>query len=368
MFTDYGFNLTATREISIAREDRGELNRIVSRVFTIKMIFVALTFFCLIGICLLFTKFKQDMLLYIIIFGIVLGNAFFPTWFFQGIERMKFIAVLNIISKSIFTVLIFVLVKVQSDYLWVVGLNSISQLIVSLVALYIIFKDYRITFQLPSKSEIIGELKDGWHVFIGLIASSLYTTTNTFILGILTNNTIVGYYSAGERIVKAAQWMLSPLWQTIYPHISRLVIESKEAALHFIRQITVLVVIFTFSVSCLLLFFAPQISAVILGRQFKESIIVIQILSFLPFICSLGNIFGTQIMLNFGLKKIYARIIIIGSVINIFLAITLVLFFQHIGISLSMLLTETIITILNLTYLYLNGINIVQLKFSKKIN
>lgn len=367
IITDYGFNLTATRKISIARKNQKELSSIVSKVVTIKIIFITLSFICLTGVCLLFVKFKQDMLLYVIAFGFVLGNAFFPSWFFQGIERMKLIAGLNIISKSVFTVFIFILVKEKSDYLRVVGLHSLSHIIVTLIALYIVFKNFKVKFCLPSKSEIFNELKDGWHVFLAQIASSLYTTTNTFILGIFTNNTMVGYYSAGERIIKAAQWLLTPLWLTIYPHISLLSIESKEKALGFIRKITGLVIIFTLFISCLLLFFAPQISAIILGKQFEKSIIVIQILSFLPLITGLGNIFGTQTMLNFGLKETFTKIIIAGSVMSIFLSIILVISFQYIGISLSMLITETIITGLLLTYLYINGIDLMQLKLSKGI-
>lgn len=364
---DYGFNLTATRKISIARANQKELSSIVSRVFTIKIIFISLSFICLVLICLMIAKFRQDMLLYIVAFGCVLGNAFFPSWFFQGIEKMKFIAVLNIISKAIFTVFIFILVQEKSDYHKVVGLNSMAQIIVTLIALYIVFKTYKVKFYIPALTEIVDELKDGWHVFLALIASSLYTTTNTFILGIFTNNTMVGYYSAGERIVKAVQWLLMPVWQTIYPHISRLSIESKGKALIFIRKVTGLVILFTLATSFSLLFFAPQISAIILGKQFEKSIIIIQILSFIPLITGLGNIFGTQTMLNFGLKETFTKIIITGSIINVFLSVILVLNFQYIGISISMLFTETIITILLFAYLYFNGINLLQLKLSKGI-
>ncbi len=367
VLTDYGFNLTATRKISIARDDREELSRIVSNVFTIKLIFIVLSFVCLIAICLMSSKLKKELSLYLITFVFVLGNTFFPTWFFQGIEKMKVVAVLNIISKSVFTVFIFILVKEKSDYLKVAGLTSIAQILITLIALFIILTTYKVKFFFPSPSKIMDELKDGWHVFMAQIASNLYTTSNTFILGIFTNNTMVGYYSAGERIIKAAQWLLTPLWLTIYPHISRLSVESKGKALSFIRKITGLVIVFTLAMSFSLLIFAPQISTIILGKQFEKSIIVIQILSFLPLITGLGNIFGTQTMLNFGLKETFTKIIITGGILNVFLSVILVQYFQFIGISISMLFTETIITILLYIFLHFKGIDLIHLKLSKGI-
>ena len=85
--------------------------------------------------------------------------------------------------------------------------------------------------KVPSLQTIKHELREGWHVFFSTIAISMYTASNTLILGIFSNNMIVGYYSAGEKIVKVVQRLLVPLSQTIYPHIGKLASESKDAAI-----------------------------------------------------------------------------------------------------------------------------------------
>ena len=79
--------------------------------------------------------------------------------------------------------------------------------------------------------------------------------------------------------------------------------------------------------------------------------------TFLPFIIGLSNIFGIQTMLTFNYKKAFTRIIVIGSVLNIILALILVPLWKHIGISIAMLITEIFIT--TTMYLYLKNKGII---------
>ena len=275
-------------------------------------------------------------------------------------EKMKYITFLNILAKLIFTVPIFFLVKNQGDYLNVPLLNSIGFLTAGILALAVVRINFGIKFILPTLKALAEELREGIHIFMSTLAISLFTTSNAFILGIFTNNTIVGYYSAGEKTIRAFHALLVPLNQTIYPHISSLVSKSKEKALNFVRRITKFVGGTTFAISTCVLIFAPQISNIILGSQYKRSIPVIQILAFIPFVKGLSDIFGFQVMLNFGLKKVFAKILMIASLLNILMAIILVQYFQHIGIAISVLMTESFVTLSILIYLKIKGFALIQ--------
>jgi PST family polysaccharide transporter len=368
LLTDYGFNLSATREISIYRDNKGKLSEIFVAVITIKSIFMLASFLLLCSIIFSFQKFRYEWLLYLITFGLVIGNVLFPSWFLRGIERMKDIAIFNILTKILYTLSVFLFIHSKNDYLILSILNSMSFIIPSIAAFFIIIKQSGIHIKRPSMTEIIYQLKEGWHVFISTIAISLYTTSNTFILGVFTNNTIVGYYSAGEKIIRAALNLLGPLSQTIYPHISKLAAESRDAALNFIRKIIKIVGSVTFIFSVFILIFSSFISNLILGYQYKESISVIRILSFLPFIVGLSNIFGIQIMLNFGMKKIFMRILLIASILNLFLAIIFVKILEHIGISFSFLITEIFITSCMAYVLKKNDFRLFSFRISKVIS
>jgi len=345
IITDYGFNLSATRDVAVNRDDKAKLSEIFSSVMIIKIVFMILSFIILCIVVFSFEKFSHNWIIYIFAFGVVLGNVLFPVWFFQGMERMKYITFLNIISKTVFTISIFVFIKDTSDYIYVPLISSLGYILAGVLSLIFVFKKFDVVFKIPSKIEVINQLKEGWHIFVSTVSINLYTTSNTFILGIFTNNTIVGYFSAGYTLIQAFLGMLNPISQTFYPYISRLASESKEKAVSVIKKLIKGVGAFTFILSLLIFIFADLIVKIVLGEQYYNSIIVIRILAFLPFIIGLSNIFGIQTMLTFGYKKAFTKIIVAGSIINIILALMLVPFWKHIGISTSIIIAEIFITL-----------------------
>ena len=115
IIVDYGFNLTATREVAVHREDLNKLKEIFGSVITIKTILMLLCFMVLLMLVFFVDVFSLHSKLYLFTFGIVVGQAFFPIWFFQGMEDMKYITYLNVISKSLFTVAIFIFLKEEND-------------------------------------------------------------------------------------------------------------------------------------------------------------------------------------------------------------------------------------------------------------
>ena len=359
ILTDYGFNLSATREISIHRDNKEKVSEIFSSVIVIKFFLLLISLLIMSIIVFSFEKFRQDWQIYYLTFGVVLGNVLFPVWFFQGIEKMKYITFLNILTKLIFTVAIFLFVRQASDYLYVPLLNSIGFVVAGVLSLQIVFRGFGVKLYFPKLESLKHQLREGWYIFISTVAISLYTISNTFILGLFTNNTIVGYYSAAEKIIRAVQSLLGPISQTVYPYISKGAVESKEKALNFIRKLVYIIGSGSLFLSLLIFIFATQIVNIILGSQYQQSIVVLRILAFLPFIIGLSNIFGIQTMLNFNFEKAFSNILIFAGIINITLAFIFVPLFKHIGISISVLITEIFITVVMFIYLKLKGVKII---------
>jgi PST family polysaccharide transporter len=363
IITDYGFNLSATREISVQRENPEKISQIFSSVITIKAVLLVVSFFIMSAVVFTFQKFRQEWLLYYLSFGTVLGQVVFPVWFFQGMERMKYITYINIITKTIFTVLIFVFVHKMSDYILIPLLTSLGAVISGSLSFLIIFKNFGVHFQIPAWISVKHQLKEGWHIFISTVAISLYTVSNTFILGLFTNNTIVGYYSGAEKIIRAVQGMTGTAFQTIYPYISKLASESKQKAILFIRKITFLLGGASLILSLIIFILAPVIVRVLLGNQYAPSVTIVKILSFIPFITGLSNAFGNQTMLTFNYKKAFSNIYITASIINILLAFILVPLYKHLGIATCVVITETFVTASMFLYLQNQGVKIIKGKY-----
>ncbi|HCN4598725.1 TPA: O141 family O-antigen flippase, partial [Escherichia coli] len=87
--TDYGFNITTTKEISINRNNKKKISKIFSTTLLAK---IFLLFVSAIGLIISGWAVKSISgyeLLLICCFVGVIGNTFYPLWLFQGTETMK---------------------------------------------------------------------------------------------------------------------------------------------------------------------------------------------------------------------------------------------------------------------------------------
>jgi len=221
VFVDFGFKLSATREISIHREDSSKLVEIYSSIMIIKVILLSLTFAILCLIVFTFDKFSEDWELYLLTYLMVLGQAMFPIWYFQGMERMKLVTIVGVISKLIFTVLIFIVIQSEDDYILVPVINGIGFIIGGILSLYIIHKTFKQKMKFVTLKTIKHYFLDSSQYFFSRVSVTLYTASNAFVLGIFTNNTMVGHYSIAEKLYQALQQAYQPIVQTLYPYVAK---------------------------------------------------------------------------------------------------------------------------------------------------
>jgi PST family polysaccharide transporter len=356
--TDYGFSLSATREISVHREDPQKVSEIFSAVMLLRFLFLVLSLAALVALVFGIPRLRMDWAVYLLAFGHVIGQWLLPAWLFQGMERMKLVAIVNVIARVLFIVLILVCVRTPDDYIYVPAFQSLTVIGTGLITLVIAFRAFALRFYVPAVGVLKRELKNGWHIFVSRIAASLYTTSNIVILGLFADVSSVGYFAAGDKIARAVQGLQIPLSQAIFPHIGKLAVSSRQAALAFTAQVTRVVSVLTLALSVGLFLTAPYVARLALGPDFAPGVPVIRILSFLPFIIGLSNIFGVQIMVNFGLKRAMTRILMAAAFFNIVMALAVVVPLRHIGISITALLTEMFVTTAMFIVLRRNGIHV----------
>ncbi len=344
IITNYGFNLSATREISVMRDNAEQLSRKFWNVLFTKffLFVVSLPFFF--AVVISFDKFSSQADVYFLSLLAVFGAIFFPDWFFQGVEKMKAIAVINVAVKILWTASIFIFVKNETDILVLIFLNGLSFLISGIVGMFFAVKTFSLKFVLPNFRQIREELENGWHVFLSTISISLYTTSNVFILGLIAGDAAVGYYTAADKIRTAVQGLFGNAGQTIYPYSARLFSENLSKAASFLHKYLKAIFALLLPVTLMIFIFAEPITTVLLGGEFQPSINVLRILAFLPFLIALSNVYGIQVMLNTGYKKEFTRVVFVAGIINVILALLLTFSLREIGTAIAVLIAESYVT------------------------
>lgn len=366
MVTDYGFNLSATREISIHRGDKQKISEIFSSVMTVKFILMLICFFILTAIIQI-DKFKKDWLVYYFTFGIVLGQLLFPLWLFLGMEKMKYITIIMVIDRAVFTFTIFAFIRTAQDYIYVPLLNSCGYLVSGILGFVVTICHFKIKFRFPTKQNIFHQFRDSWNSFLGATSISLFSNTNTFVLGLFASNTLIGYYAAAEKLVNAILRLLQPVNQTLYPHISKTVVESKRKAMKFIQKSFYLVGIGSLLVSFSIFMGSYQLVDLIFGKQYYQSIVVLKILSLSVFLTALSDIMGFQTMLTFKMDRVFARFWVTAYIFNIICALILAPLLKHIGVAIGFVLTFLLVVFVMVAYLFRKGINIVTGQISQEL-
>lgn len=345
VLTEYGFNFSATRDVAIHRDDPHKLGEIVSAVMCIKLIF-SLGGMIVLGVLLLVIPTLHRYWAPLgILYLTVLGSALFPLWLFQGLERMKDITWMNISTRLITTAAIFMWIRNPSDYLLAAGIQAAPLIFAAIPAWLILRKTRTFLWKKPERTDLIEQLESGLHLFLSSIGVNIYTASNTLVLGLISGPIAVGYFSAAYRIIRALIGLLTPITQTLYPHVSILTQQSKERAMAFIATVMRPTAFVSLLFSFLIYLFAAPIVHLALGAQYDQSISILRIFSPLLVFVPISTIFGTLTMLPFGMAKAFSRVLLLAALVNIVLVIPLARSYGGRGAAISMLCTEIYVTV-----------------------
>jgi len=342
-FTEYGFYQTATRDLSVHRNDPDKISLIFSRVIYSKLFLCLAAFLVLLLLVSVVPLFRNHFLIYIMAFAFVVGQNLLMNWFFQGMEKMWFITLTTLIGRLLFVGLVFAFIKNKGDdhlFLFFMGAGNI---LTGMLSLVIAFRLFRLRLIYPGRAAIVQELKAGWHYTLTNLSMNTCQYANIFILRFFTNDLVVGYYSIAERIYFAVKQGLVIFSQSVYPRICQLVLSGKHQLSHFLKKVYLPFLGAVIAGSGLLILFAPGILYFFSGNEAVHSVFTLRLLAVAVVIICL-NIPATLTLLALDQKKSYFRIYIWGGVINIVSNIILVNFFQTNGTIMAIFITEIFIT------------------------
>lgn len=343
---NFGFNISEIKEISIHRDDINKVSNIVSSVLIIRILFFLLSTLVLIILISTIPHFNTYKWLYIAYMGILFNTAIDPSFYFQGIEKMKFTTTIVLISNTIFLVLVFVLVKNKSNYIFVPLFTSLGALTGSLIGLYFVLFKHKVKLTLQSIKDLRSHLKESLPFFSARVSVLLIDKTNIVLIGSFLGYTQVAYYDLAMKIISALKVPFGIVNQVLYPNVSK----TKNVSL-VIKALKILTIIYLFEYLFLCLGSGAIIN-LLAGPKLLPARFILYILGLTIISDLISTLMGAPMLLAIGYKNAYNKSIIISSAFYM-AVISLLYLFHQIGIyqlSITTVCTSVFVLILRFKY------------------
>lgn len=344
LLVDYGFSWSATRKVSAQRADRDALSRTFTATWAAQWLLVTLAALATTAVVLLTDRLRPDALLYAAAFSTVIGTALFPIWFLQGLERLQVVAVLQLLTRTLALLPIFLFIQQPQDAVWVLLIQGSGAILGGILALYWMQRESLITWRVPSWRDTLGALREGGALFGSRASISLYTTLVPLVLGWIAGPVALAYFNLADKLRSAAQSLLAPLSQALFPRMSHLVRQDGDAAYALIKRSALAVVLIAGSASVSLWVLSDWLVLLLGGSDFAPAAQVLRWLAPLPLVIGLSNVLGVQIMLPHGLNRAFNAVLASAAAISLLLIGPMA---QHLGASgaaQTMLLVELWVT------------------------
>ena len=220
LVVNFGFNLTGAKEIASNLANPDKISEIVSSVFINKF---ALWLVCFVYLLMIssFSFFSEHYALYFFSFFLTLNELLFPIWFYQGIEKMKYVTCVNVAIRLFFIGAIFIFVRQETDYIYVPVLNSAGAVLAGIVSLYILLRVEKVKLIAVSKERLNFYFKEALPLFVSSLSIRIYQNANKIVVGSFLGMSEVAIFDLGEKLVSLIKIPVSLIAQAVFPKISR---------------------------------------------------------------------------------------------------------------------------------------------------
>lgn len=312
IIVNFGFNTSALKAISVNREDKQTLGKIISSIYILKGSLLFLSFGVLFIIINFLPEAKENKLLFLLSMWACLSDFAFPIWYFQGVEKMKYITYLTVITRSIFLASVFVFITKTEHYLRLPIINGIGSIVLGILSIFILYRYEKIKLRRPSAKLIYEQLRNSKNFFISEVSVNVFASSNKLIIGTFLGLTELAYYDMAERIINIFRGIpLNIVKTTIFPVV------AKTRNLNLVKQVSIIMGLYSLIAIAFINIFAAPIIVLFGGREMLPSIVVVRIFSILIFTTHISNYYITVGLWSLGHDRIFRNLMIYSSLIFI---------------------------------------------------
>ena len=347
LIVDYGFKLIIIKDISRFRNSPKKLSFLFWKMYISQGFLLLLSLIIFFIVINNFPMLESNREIFIYTFLIVIGNFLFPIWFFQGIEKMKYLAIFDFLARLLYVSSVFIFIKQKSDFLYVPLLNGCSFILIGIISLIMIYKKHNLLFLFPNINQLKKFFKEGWHLFVSSLSVNLYSKFNILLLGIMSGYQSVGIYSLAEKVFGAVMKVIGILNVVFFPHLSA--IKNKLKLREEIQKLIIKYLIIVLPISFSLFIISTFLITLLFGENNQNSIFILKIMSFILIFAPFGQLFTNYLIIK-KQNQIVTKITLLTMFFNMIIVFPMIYFFNEIGLAISILIVQIFQVILNVYY------------------
>jgi PST family polysaccharide transporter len=297
MLIDFGFMVSGVTEVADHRNDKQLLSECITCVMVLRIMLSILSVIimsALIGLIPSYQRWSDAFYLYL---SAIILEALLPMFFLRGMEDMRTVAILTLLSKALATALVFIFVKSDADYLLIPVVRVAGAALSFAVAWIYITRRYGVKLVKISWKQLYISLKNASGFFVSRIASTVYRGGNTAILGAVLPPTMVALYACPEKLMSFGMTMSSPISDSLLPYIAKT--KDYKSAWRMIKLITPVILVG----GTIGFIWAEPIIALIFGAQYVESAPVLRALIPIIAVTPINYILAFPVLIPMGLNR-----------------------------------------------------------------
>ena len=359
---DFGFNLSATKQVAICYEkcDNNGLNKVFFSTLYCKLILLFVSSALYFSISYIVPQFRIYFVTILCMYPLILGQAFTFSWLFQGLGKIRVISFISLSIKTLTLPLTVLLVKSEDDYNIAALIQSCVFLTTAIVSFVFVLHYKILHFVQVRISHIHNTFKDSFPLFLSSAASTLYSSLFPVILALFATPSMVGRYAASEKIIRAfSSFVYKPVSQAFYPKVAALSITNKAQSLLVISRLKCVLFFVTIIIAFLLIITSDFLSG-FLGQGYEGISGLLKIMSVVPMAIAIGGVTGQLGLVAIGddlSKRFFMTAYWIAAPLSLICVFILSYLLKEIGAAIALVTTEFIVFGL-LSYFYKKDRNI----------
>lgn len=346
LLTSLGIPMYATREIARVRDNIADLSRTTTEIISLNLILNIIGYAVVFVMCFTIDQVMQNIPLFLLLSTSILLTTIGCSWFFSGVEDFKYITIRGLIIKIICIVFLFLFVRDKSDLMYYAAytvFGSIGNNILNFIRLR---KYIRLDAFELRELKIWRHLKPALAIFIFNLVTSIYVNLDKVMVGFLSNNESVGYYTSASTLSHILLMAVTSLGTVMLPRLSNLVKQGDMESFNSLAKKSYNFIVTTSLPICGgLIILAPSLIRIFSGDMFIPAIHTLQFLS--PIIVAIGisNLIGIQVLYPLGKIKIVTISTLVGAIINCTLNFLLIPKYAQNGAAVATVSAEVCVTL-----------------------